>query len=175
MNDDVVNKPPGPIGNPVVDVSITEEMESRVFLDKSEQVEKALSVVPASETSRAVAYEFKKPAAKFTGIGGIQWNTQRDATNPSGEAREGVDEPTMWYGDDEEDENQEPEDLIEDVLADCNNCEPGDHLRKSFIKIGHHLAHAKAAHAAGDDEACLKATNRAIYHYRKVRAGINVS
>jgi hypothetical protein len=143
-----------------------------------EQVEKAFDVMP-SPISGFQSYDLEKKiprvAGKFRGGEPIQWHSQRDATNPSGEAREGVDEPTMWYGDDDEDENQDPEDLIEDVLADCNNCEPGDHLRKSFIKIGHHLAHAKAAHAAGDDVACLRATNRAIYHYRKVRAGINVS
>jgi hypothetical protein len=162
MNDDVLNRPPGPTGNPVVDVSITEEMESRVFLDKRERAEKTVTVVDG---------KVRKKAGTFRGEH-VEWHTQRDATNPSGEAREGVDEPTMWYGDDDgDDDNYVPvADISDRINSDiADGC---DDNGADLNKVGLHMLQAHAHLVNGDHEAAHDCLHKGLNCFHRLHKSL---
>jgi hypothetical protein len=130
------------------------------------QVEKAFDVMPASETSRCATYEFKKPAAKFTGVDGIQWQT-RDVADPGDEAQEGVDGVFDADGD------VSPDGFLK-MLEQSPDNDTSETLRH-LTKCGVHLLKAQAHNVEGDHDECHASLNKALFHFSRAHQGLKAA
>jgi hypothetical protein len=110
--------------------------------------------------------QVEKVAGRFTGVGGIQWHTQRDVEDPGDEAEEGVD------GVFDASEDISPDDflkMLENPVDDST--ETGRHL----TKCGIHMAEAKAHQTAGNDHECWHSLNKAMFHFSRAHLGLKAA
>jgi hypothetical protein len=117
-------------------------------------------------------------AGRFTGVGGVTWNTQRDVADANSEAQTG-DEDVQNYPTEQADRENDFGNFMDEHAANyrdpdpdlwlenfdgCNDgeCDSGGaHLAACAT----HLATAKKSHNNGDVEGCGEALNGALYHF----------